>query len=973
MDPLVKMRVKVYKLSACNQWIDQGTGHCSCEFNQDKSEGTLIVHSEDEEDRVLLRSRIRVGEDLYQRQQETLIVWSEDDGEDLALSFQEAEGCAEIWDNINEVQQHYAEDLFSDPSDINGVGGGGYITLPDPDLSNLAEIENMVKEAQNELNDKDKLAAFIVMDNYLDKLFPVLETCEDLDSRPELNLLHGIMLGIIMLNDIPVIQYILKDEVFIGCLGMLEYDPELGDHKEDYREFLTKRTKYKQIVPINDPLVEQKIHQAFRLHYLRDTVLSRVADESLSSILNSLIFFHNIDIVNYVHKDQAFVKDLFGILENEEESLDRKREVILFVQQFCSIAKTTQLPIRVGLYRTLSQNGLFNVFELALSDAEPKIKMAGTEIFLSAMEHDPNLVRSYIVKQAEEKVPKQLMNIILDQFLAEGDMGIKLQFSEVIRILLDTNTSQMDNGAQVALDAIPNLDPDADKFLELFYGSYVGRFVSPMLELSDDITTFTRPVATVCENICQILSFMVRHHTFRSKYYVLSNGIVGKVCLLLRNRDQHLRLSALRFFRTCIGLNDEFYNRYLIKNNIIQHIVDALLSTHNKNNLLNSACIEFFDFIRNENIKSLISHIVPLYGEKLKHIEYVNTFKTLIRRYEQLQDTSVADAEAAEAAAIQDNSIKRGGTQKAWSSSTMDDDEEAYFNDSDDEDEVPDEGKHEDDPPTSDLRRRVKEDSDEESDHGEQGQILTDLAMDRDSGPILASQTSPPPPPSLLRRKLVDYGDDEDDDEEEKAFNRRLRTPSSPPSAVDQPPEKKAKLDHGNETRYSAHQDELMGDSTDPSGLDPGSPATEGSSPSIKFKLNSIRNGRSPSPLSSPRHRSVSPLASGLPPVAMRTGITFVKAGSADIEGHSSDNGSKEGSSGKQDIPNEAAIHLRSDMARDFKRLDDEIEDSKHHSGAQVVLIEHAAGPTIPSTTEVPEFESKDSLEDKAPENLAAD
>jgi hypothetical protein len=34
MDPLAKMRVKVYKLNTGSQWIDQGTGHCSCEFNQ---------------------------------------------------------------------------------------------------------------------------------------------------------------------------------------------------------------------------------------------------------------------------------------------------------------------------------------------------------------------------------------------------------------------------------------------------------------------------------------------------------------------------------------------------------------------------------------------------------------------------------------------------------------------------------------------------------------------------------------------------------------------------------------------------------------------------------------------------------------------------------------------------------------------------------------------------------------------------
>ena len=37
---------------------------------------------------------------------ETLIVWTEPDGVDYALSFQEAEGCAEVWNFISEVQQH---------------------------------------------------------------------------------------------------------------------------------------------------------------------------------------------------------------------------------------------------------------------------------------------------------------------------------------------------------------------------------------------------------------------------------------------------------------------------------------------------------------------------------------------------------------------------------------------------------------------------------------------------------------------------------------------------------------------------------------------------------------------------------------------------------------------------------------------------------------------------------------------------
>lgn len=37
---------------------------------------------------------------------DTLIVWTEPDGVDYALSFQDPEGCSEVWNFITEVQQH---------------------------------------------------------------------------------------------------------------------------------------------------------------------------------------------------------------------------------------------------------------------------------------------------------------------------------------------------------------------------------------------------------------------------------------------------------------------------------------------------------------------------------------------------------------------------------------------------------------------------------------------------------------------------------------------------------------------------------------------------------------------------------------------------------------------------------------------------------------------------------------------------
>ena len=45
-----------------------------------------------------------------------------------------------------------------------------------------------------------------------------------------------------------------------------------------------------------------------------------------------------------------------------------------------------------------------------------------------------------------------------------------------------------------------------------------------------------------------------------------------------------------------------------------------------KYNLINSAIIELFDFIRKENIKSLVAYITEKFEKELRPVTYVDTF-----------------------------------------------------------------------------------------------------------------------------------------------------------------------------------------------------------------------------------------------------------------------------------------------------------------------------------------------------------
>lgn len=55
---------------------------------------------------------------------------------------------------------------------------------------------------------------------------------------------------------------------------------------------------------------------------------------------------------------------------------------------------------------------------------------------------------------------------------------------------------------------------------------------------------------------------------------------------------------ALRFMRRIIGLKDEYYNRYIMKGNLFEPVINALLDNGTRYNLLNSAIIELFEFIK---------------------------------------------------------------------------------------------------------------------------------------------------------------------------------------------------------------------------------------------------------------------------------------------------------------------------------------------------------------------------------------
>lgn len=70
-----------------------------------------------------------------------------------------------------------------------------------------------------------------------------------------------------------------------------------------------------------------------------------------------------------------------------------------------------------------------------------------------------------------------------------------------------------------------------------------------------------------------------------------------------------LLTAALRFCRRIVGLKDEFYNRYIVRDNLLAPIVKAFMANGRRYNLLNSAIIELFEYLRMVSVRCIHSHL----------------------------------------------------------------------------------------------------------------------------------------------------------------------------------------------------------------------------------------------------------------------------------------------------------------------------------------------------------------------------
>lgn len=204
--------------------------------------------------------------------------------------------------------------------------------------------------------------------------------------------------------------------------------------------------------------------------------------------------------------------------------------------------------------------------------------------------------------------------------------------------------------------------------MTLFYQTFMKGLMAPIMDVDvkDKVETPAEAELKPArrQELCELLAYCCQHHGYHIKYFTLGNNIAAKVSKLLSStQPKHVALgtlanvkpqrsngvsltrglfllyaAALRFFRAMVAAKDDFYNRHIMKFKLFDPIVQLFVANGRKYNLINSAVIELFDYIRKENIKALLKHVIENYSDTFKEVDYVETFKLLQLKYEQNKD-----------------------------------------------------------------------------------------------------------------------------------------------------------------------------------------------------------------------------------------------------------------------------------------------------------------------------------------------
>lgn len=214
----------------------------------------------------------------------------------------------------------------------------------------------------------------------------------------------------------------------------------MPEEKAEHREFFKKHQNIKPVVEIEDETIARKIELSFRLEYLQAIFLNtKSIDEGLIGVINTMIHQNHLKIINHVQNNHILLTELFYTFNSPDITAEKRDAIIQFIHQLFNLTKPMEELVRVNALRCLAPHGLLDLLSITLAHQNKDFRTNSLNILATFADLDVNSVRTHMVIQSkQEKLSaKPLIEVVVEQATKEGDYDLKVQYFEILRILLN--------------------------------------------------------------------------------------------------------------------------------------------------------------------------------------------------------------------------------------------------------------------------------------------------------------------------------------------------------------------------------------------------------------------------------------------------------------------------------------------------------------------------------------------------------
>ena len=672
-----KWRVKLYLLNENGQWDDKGIGYVflANEIQEESNfDGGFENSTATKMDKKLIMLKETTNETIFNidilkeniefhNQRGTILTWKKMgslDEDNIAISFQEKEGIAEIFKNIKIINGIILEDedFFEEETPFEVFREVTTENLPniyreippDMDESKIQDLVNYLEGTNCEfikklgllLNSEEKkieevksslslnsletdVSLINNKDNYKESINEITEKIINMGEgergnsessnkaaffNENINYIFNIVKNMILYGNKALLELLFDDDNYLISFGALEYDNQ--SYKIiPHRKYFTEIVKFKNPLNLKDPILIQRIKQNLRLTYLRDTALGRVINENTNKSINLIIQMNHSEIIQFFINNTDFLKVLFSQMESEEISV--KKDAILLLTELMSFSKNVASS-RVTFNEVLCENGILPILSKLIEQNSKNnendsiselININVVEIFISILSSVPVLIRQYLVDN-EGKTLSQLTNLLL----FHDNFPIKYEISQIFKTLIEGEGEASDK--------------------KKFFSSTIDKFIS-YLNSPCSKTQNQNEISTTIQIIIEIFLTWFNNMDFDSRFWLDKHKINLIIIQLLKDKSRTVTLYAIKLLKIILEICENYIALHIITNDLCNILINLFNENSKKNNIIFSCLLNFFDSLSQTNIS--IIDILMTYSSDFFY-ENKTYFKNVILRYE---------------------------------------------------------------------------------------------------------------------------------------------------------------------------------------------------------------------------------------------------------------------------------------------------------------------------------------------------